>query len=236
MVKPKVAVIANHCLYYYSTNMNFSYLYFQMSILILFSVLVGGRILYLRFKQGINAVSVVRNKGIQRILGITVITIINSWVAILLVYILHPEIDFLSFPLNLVLLNSLPCKIFGISIICLGLAIYIAAWFALRNTWRIGQDYKHKSDLITNGIYKMSRNPMYLFYNLYFVGSFFVNGALVFLILAVLLITNLHYLIIQEEKSLYMTYGIFWEKYSQRTGRYLTWNRLLPMKSTIRED
>ena len=73
-----------------------------MSILILFSVLVGGRILYLRFKQGINAVSVVRNKGIQRILGITVITIINVWVAILLVYMLHPEIDFLPFPLNLV--------------------------------------------------------------------------------------------------------------------------------------
>ena len=216
--------------------MNFSYLYFQMSILILFSVLVGGRILYLRFKKGINAVSIVRNKGIQRILGITVVTIINVWVAILLVYILHPEIDFLPFPLNFVLFNSLPCKILGISIICSGLTVYIAAWFALRNDWRIGQDYKHESALITKGIYGISRNPMYLFYDLYFVGSFLINGALVFLILAVLLIINLHCLIIQEEKSLYVTYGNFFRDYSQRTGRYLTWNRLLPMKSTRYKD
>ena len=203
-----------------------------MSILISFSVLVGGRILYLRFKRGINAVSIVRNKGVHRILGITVITIINVWVAILLVYILHPEIDFLPFPLNVVLFNSLTFKTLGISIICLGIAIYIAAWFALRNAWRIGQDYKHKSALITNGIYGISRNPMYLFYGLYFIGSFLINGALVFLILAVLLIINLQYLIIKEEKSLYTTYGNSFREYSKLTGRYLTWSRLLSIKST----
>lgn len=137
-----------------------------MSILVVFSALVLGRIVHLRHKYKTNALSIVRNKGIQRILVITVVTIINVWVSVLLIYILHPEIEFLPFPLNLVLFNVLLVKILGIFLICLGMVMYIAAWVSLSNAWRIGQDYQHKGDLITNGIYGMSRNPMYLFYDL----------------------------------------------------------------------
>lgn len=214
--------------------MNISYLYFQLSILIVFSILVSGRILYLRFKYGINAISILQNKGPQRILGITAVTIINVWVATLLIYILHPEIEFLPHPLNLVLVDTTPIRVLGISLICLGMAIYIAAWVALSNVWRIGQDRERKGDLIRKGIYKISRNPMYLFYDLYFVGTFLINGALVFLLLAVMLIVTLHCLIIQEEKSLNLTYGKSYRAYSCQTSRYLTC-RSLPSTRTIRE-
>ena len=216
--------------------MNAYSLYFQMAILIVFSALVAGRIIHLRYKYKTNAVSIARNKGIQRFLGIAVVTIINVWVAILLVYILHPEIEFLPFPLDLVLVNTTPVKTIGISLICLGLAVYIAAWVALSNTWRIGHDRQLKGDLITNGIYRISRNPMYLFYDFYFVGTFMINGALIFLIMAVLLIIILHYLIIHEEKSLYTTYGNSFREYFQHTERYVTWSRLLSIKSTRNRD
>lgn len=210
--------------------MSFTYLYFQLTILIVFSALVAGRIVYLRYRYKINAISIIRNKGVQRILGITVVTIINVWVAITLIYILHPEIAFLPYPLNVVLVNSVPVKILGISLILLGLIMYIKSWVALSNAWRIGHDHEYNSDLITKGIYGFSRNPMYLFYDLYFVGTFLINGALVFLILSVLLIANLHFLIIQEEKYLNMTHGESFKAYSRRTSRYLTWRRLLHVK------
>jgi protein-S-isoprenylcysteine O-methyltransferase Ste14 len=206
--------------------MNPSYFYFQMSILIVFSALVAGRIIHLRHKYKTNAVSIIRNKGVHRFLGITVITIINVWVAILLVYVLHPEIEFLPFPLDLVLVDTTPVKIIGISLICLGLVIYIAAWVSLSNAWRIGQDHELKGDLIRKGIYRISRNPMYLFYDLYFVGTFMINGALIFLIMSVLLIITLHYLIIQEEKYLNLNYGESFITYAYQTRRYLNWRKL----------
>jgi len=204
-------------------------LYFQMSILIVFSTLVAGRIIHLRHKYKTNALSIIRNKGIQRFLGITVVTIINVWVAILLVYILHPEIEFLPFPLDLVLVDIIPVKIVGILLICLGLVIYISAWVALSNAWRIGYDREPKGDLIRKGIYRISRNPMYLFYDLYFVGTFMINGDLIFLLLAVLLIIALHYLIIQEEKSLDLTHGESFRTYACQTSRYLSWRVLSSM-------
>ena len=210
--------------------MNFSYLYFQLSIMIVFSALVLGRIVHLRYKYKTNALLIIRNKGMQRILGIAVVTIINVWVAILLVYILHPEIEFLSYPLNLILFNSLPVRILGVSVIFLGMAMYIAAWNALSNYWRIGQDSGYEGKLIRKGIYRISRNPMYLFYDLYFVGTFLINGAFVFLILAVLLIITLHYLIKEEEESLKQTHGESFAEYAANTSRYLTWSRLLQIK------
>jgi protein-S-isoprenylcysteine O-methyltransferase Ste14 len=166
----------------------------------------------------------------QRILGIAVVTIINVWVAILLIYILHPEIEFLPYPLNLILFDSLPVKILGVSLIFLGMSMYIAAWVALSNYWRIGQDSGYHGELIRKGVYGISRNPMYLFYDLYFVGTFLINGALIFLVLAVLLIVNLHYLIIQEEKFLGLTYGEYFRTYSYQTRRYITWRSLRLMK------
>ena len=211
--------------------MNASYLYFQMSILIVFSALVAGRIIHLRHKYKTNAVSIIRNKGTQRFLGITVVTIINVWVAILLVYILHPEIEFLPFPLDLILVDTTPVKIIGISLICLGLVIYIAAWVSLSNAWRIGHDRGLKGDLIRKGIYRISRNPMYLFYDLYFVGTFMINGALIFLIMSVLLIITLHYLIIQEEKYLNLNYGESFITYAYQTRRYLNWRKLRFIKN-----
>jgi len=216
--------------------MNDLSLYFQMSVLIVFSALVAGRIIHLRHKYKTNALSIIRNKGIHRSLGIIVVTIINIWVAILLVYILHPEIEFLPFPLGLVLVDTTPVKVVGILLISIGLAIYIAACIALSNAWRIGYDHEIKGDLITKGIYSASRNPMYLFYGLYFVGTFMINGALIFLLLAVLLIIALHYLIIQEEKQLYVAHGESFRSYACRTNRYLTWISPPALRVFIKKD
>jgi len=207
-----------------------------MSILIVFSALVAGRIIHLRHKYQTNAVSIIRNEGIQRFLGIAAVTIINVWVAILLVYILHPEIEFLPFHLDIILVDKTPVKITGISLICLGLVIYIAAWVSLSNTWRIGHDHELKGDLIRKGIYRISRNPMYLFYDLYFVGTFMINGALIFLIMSILLIITLHYLIIQEEKYLNLNYGESFITYTYQTRRYLNWRGLPVMKLFRNKD
>ena len=205
--------------------MDYRYVIFQLVLLIVFAALVGVRILYMRWVKGINALSIIKNKGKQKALGITVVSLINLWVAVLLIYILHPEIEFLPQQLATILIRHNASIIVGIVIILLGLVIYILSWVSLRNTWRIGHDEKNQSNLVVNGIYGISRHPMYLFYAMYFIGTFFINRASVFLVFAIAQSMTLHFLIIEEEKSLADTYGESFINYKKNTKRYWTFKK-----------
>ena len=160
--------------------MDYNYVIFQLVILVVFSALVVIRILYVKFIKGVNAISIFKNKGKQRVLGITVVSLINLWVAVLLIYTLHPEVTFLLAQFTTILIKYNVSAVIGMVITLLGLVVYILSWVSLKDTWRIGHNGKNKSKLITDGIYGISRNPMYLFYAMYFVGTFFINRTLIF--------------------------------------------------------
>jgi hypothetical protein len=53
------------------------------------------------------------------------------------------------------------------------------------------------------------------------VGTFLVNGSLLFLLLAGLAVANLHYQILQEEAFLTRLHGPAYEAYRRQTARYL---------------
>ncbi|MBN1873531.1 MAG: hypothetical protein JXA33_04815, partial [Anaerolineae bacterium] len=67
--------------------------------------------------------------------------------------------------------------------------------------------------------------PIFLFVDLYLIGTFFINGTASFLIFTVLILAGLHYQILQEEKFLAQTYGRAYQDYCARTGRYFGWRR-----------
>ncbi|MBI5184202.1 MAG: hypothetical protein HZA01_00525 [Nitrospinae bacterium] len=81
------------------------------------------------------------------------------------------------------------------------------ALVSFRDSWRAGIDEKTQGELITTGIFAVSRNPIFIFIDLYFIGTFLINGALIFLIFAAVVIIGLHCQIIQEEKFLAKAYG-----------------------------
>jgi|GEM_PF-236406 len=201
--------------------------YFQIGVLITFTVLVLGRAIYERL-HGINAFTLLSNNRRQRALGIAAITLINLWVTILVLYARHPEVVFLPEPLSYTLVSSQIAKIAGLVLIVSGLVLYFNAWKALGNAWRIGNDEKSNAPLVTKGAYGISRNPIYLFYSIYFIGTFLINGVTVFLILTVCLIVVLYYLILEEERDLARRYGRVYEDYKARIGRYFTFGKLFP--------
>ena len=86
----------------------------------------------------------------------------------------------------------------------------------------MGFDLKTPGKLVTTGIFAFTRNPIYVFVILWFIGIFLINGTLIFLIFAVLAIAHLHYQIRQEEKFCADLYGKAYEDYCARTGRYFT--------------
>lgn len=105
----------------------------------------------------------------------------------------------------------------------MGLMFFVLGLASLGDSWRLGIDKEELGQLVTRGICALSRNPIYLFFDLYFLGTFLVNGALIFLVFALLVIANLHYQIVQEEPFLARVHEATHTRYCATVDRQLSW-------------
>ena len=60
-------------------------------------------------------------------------------------------------------------RVAGLIIAALGVALFITAMLTMRDSWRAGVS-KDKTNLVTTGIFKISRNPAFLGFDLMYVG------------------------------------------------------------------
>jgi protein-S-isoprenylcysteine O-methyltransferase Ste14 len=198
--------------------------YFQIVGLALFLGLCTGKALYLYLRKGIKPITIGIHhpKRVRGIIELASFAVVAIWAFEVLFSTL--PLDFHLFPslVYLPLIDSKISRFAGVAAIILSFFILTRAMIALGNSWRLGIDEKKPGALVTKGIYAMSRNPIYVFFNLYFVGTFLINGVLVFLIFAVLLAVTLHCLIREEEKALLKIHGAAYRRYCAETGRYIT--------------
>ncbi len=122
--------------------------------------------------------------------------------------------------LHILLIHHIGIKIGAIFILLFGLLIYALALYSFRDSWRIGIDREKPGKLITTGIFAWSRNPIYISLDLLAIGSFMLQGHLIFLILLIGITFSLHFQILQEEKFLIQTYGETYIKYCSKVSRY----------------
>ena len=75
--------------------------------------------------------------------------------------------------------------------------------------------------LVISGLYKFSRNPIYLSYFLVLLGYFFFFGHLTLLVYFVLLVIKINlFIIFYEEPVLKKRFGKDFEEYLQKTPRW----------------
>jgi protein-S-isoprenylcysteine O-methyltransferase Ste14 len=135
---------------------------------------------------------------------------------------LHISFDLVSVLWSPFWSDLLPAQLLGTLMILVGDLFFVWALIAFGNSWRIGVDEKSAGRLVTTGIFAYSRNPIFAFIGLYFVGTFLINGRPVFLIFAALTVIGLHYQVLQEEKFLSNIYGQAYRNYCTRAGRYIS--------------
>jgi protein-S-isoprenylcysteine O-methyltransferase Ste14 len=196
--------------------------YFQVGSVGIFLVILVGKIFYLRLSRNINPIAIGGGKkGFRLAVELISFSGLLLWAVEVLLYAFHSGFRIFPSPLHVQFVSSQPVKLIGVTLASLGLAIFAMAYVSFGDSWRVGFDVKRPGALVTNGIFSISRNPIYLSLDLLFMGIFLINGTLIFLMFAVLAIANMHWQIRQEEEFLSKLYGQPYQDYCARTGRYV---------------
>lgn len=119
--------------------------------------------------------------------------------------------------------NHLPAnaRFTGFCIGMLGDVIFLIAVLCMRDSWRAGIPDKDKTSLVTTGIYRYSRNPAFLGFDLQYIGVLLMYCNLLTAGFTVFAIVMLHLQILQEEKYLTRTFGTAYTDYCRNVRRYL---------------
>ena len=124
--------------------------------------------------------------------------------------------------LGRVLVDGIAIKSLGAVLVSLATLLYAVALQSLGTSWRLGIDRVKPGRLITEGVYRWTRHPIYVAFDLLFAGTFLVLGQLVFLVLALVWIPLLHLFMLREEHFLVQLHGDHYRDYCRRVGRYFS--------------
>ena len=123
--------------------------------------------------------------------------------------------------LPIIALDNLTVKYIGLGLLTVALAWTIIAQVHMKNSWRIGIDTETKTELVTTGLFGLSRNPIFFGMILSLLGLFLTTpNALTGLFLV------LGYILIQiqirlEEEFLTKEHGQIYEAYKQKVRRLI---------------
>lgn len=107
---------------------------------------------------------------------------------------------------------------------CLGLLgdlIFFVSVLRMRDSWRAGIPKKSQTKLVTSGIYKFSRNPAFLGFDLQYTGVLLLYFNPLTVLFSVFAAVMLHLQILQEERYLTVVFGAPYEQYKKQVRRYL---------------
>jgi protein-S-isoprenylcysteine O-methyltransferase Ste14 len=109
----------------------------------------------------------------------------------------------------------------GVGLLGLSLIWTVIAQYQMGESWRIGIDQDHTTALIHRGLFRISRNPIFVGMITTLLGLFFVIPNAVTL---VILVTGVAVIAIQvrlEEAYLFELHGDDYAKYRRRVRRWL---------------
>jgi protein-S-isoprenylcysteine O-methyltransferase Ste14 len=113
-------------------------------------------------------------------------------------------------------------RVIGAVVSALGTAVFIAAVLTMQDSWRAGVSTTDKTELVTSGIYQISRNPAFLGFDLLYIGILLMFFSGVLLAATVFAVVMYHLQIVNvEEDFLLETFGDDYLAYRKKVCRYL---------------
>ena len=112
-------------------------------------------------------------------------------------------------------------RIIGLIILALGVVAFIVSVLQMKDNWRAGVQREEKTELVTTGIYSISRNPAFLGFDLMYIGIMiaFFNWYLCVATCLVMVLFHLQ-IVNVEEDFLIEAFGDEYIKYRKKVCRY----------------
>ena len=194
----------------YPIEENMPYLWLALLVLVIFYGIYFAKMLAQR-RQGIQT----RQIGRVKEKSVHIVELLMS-----IATLAAPVIQILSIIFGW---NHMPAnaRFTGFCIGMLGDIIFLASVLCMKDSWRAGIPDKDRTKLVTTGIYRYSRNPAFLGFDLMYVGMLLMYFNLSMLVVSAFAIIMLHLQILQEEWYLTENYGESYREYRKHVFRYL---------------
>ena len=109
----------------------------------------------------------------------------------------------------------------GIVLLVASLVWIVLAQAQLGESWRIGIDTDHKTNLVQTGVYRISRNPIFFGMMITLFGLFLVIPNAVTLVIFVLIVVLINIQVRLEEEYLKSSHGEEYVRYQRTVGRWI---------------
>ncbi len=130
----------------------------------------------------------------------------------ILIHFIFPFIRFFNFPENLI----------GVIFILIGAYLNMSADKAFKEFDTTVKPFEESSHLITDGVFRISRNPMYLGMFLILIGLGLILGSLIpFILPFIFAVIIKRRFILMEEKMLLEKFGNEWLFYKNEVRRWI---------------
>ena len=113
-------------------------------------------------------------------------------------------------------------QITGVIVESFGVVVFVISVTEMKDNWRAGVQREDKTNLVTSGIYSISRNPAFLGFDLMYIGILltFFNWFLCFATAFAVCLFHLQ-IVKVEEDFLLETFGKEYLEYKRKVCRYL---------------
>ena len=137
------------------------------------------------------------------------------------VSILVPIFEIISIIMNWSMLPDW-CRIIGCCLGAAGTVIFITAVLTMKESWRAGVSKTENTTLVTDGIFRFSRNPAFLGFDTVYLGLLLMFFNWPLLIVTCFAVLMFHLQIVNvEEDFLLVTFGDDYLNYKKHVNRYI---------------
>lgn len=113
-------------------------------------------------------------------------------------------------------------RVIGAVMSVAGTIVFISAVQTMRDSWRAGVSITDKTELVTNGIYQISRNPAFLGFDLLYIGILLMFFNWILCVLTAFAVIMYHVQIVNvEENFLLAAFGDEYLQYQKKVCRYI---------------
>lgn len=195
----------------------------QTFLVVYFVLFFGVAVAWRSFRvwqlTGVNAFRLREEAGPEMITGRYFKWLPLLTVAVLGVHGLWPE---LYRQLGVITLLESPwVQISGVVVMVAALLWTVIAQVHMGQSWRIGIDYAHRTPLITSGVFRYSRNPIFVGMMAGLLGLFLVLPCALTLTVMVISVALIQVQVSMEEQYLLRQHGDDYVAYCRRVRRWL---------------